>query len=64
MLSALEFPEKLWVFDKYKTTNRSEVHGHSQLKGDFLNVHSFLRTSLIVLLRPTVEKNSELVPFG
>ena len=64
MLSALEFPEKGWVFGKYKTTNRTEVHGHSQLKGDFLTVHSFLRTSLIVLLRPIVEKNSELIPVG
>lgn len=64
MLSALEFPEKLWVFGKYKTTNRTEVHGHNQLKGDFLNVHSFLRTSLIVLLRVIVEKNSELIPVG
>ena len=52
----LEFPEKLRVFGKYKTTNRTEVHGHNQLKGDFLNVHSFLRTSLIVLLRPLWKK--------
>lgn len=36
----------------------------SKLEGGFLKAHSFLRTSLIVLLRPIVEKTLNLSYFG
>lgn len=64
MCSLWESPDTLWVLGKYETTNRTGVHRHGQLKGDFLNVHSFLRTSLIALLRLIVEKTLNSPHFG
>lgn len=64
MLSPEESPDTPWVLGKYKTANRTEVHGHRELKGDFLNVHSFLRTSLIFLLRPIVGGKKKKKPLN